>query len=117
MDDIYLILTFKNVDAPNCGARIYNIANPLAPVLVSNLGPAGQEVCDIIIVDDTLKLYAYLIPYANKDVIVVDITDIAHPVTLATVNLAGLHTEMGSASAPKTIRQRTGYNQFLPEVA
>lgn len=110
----YIIMCQTSTTASTYGVVIWDLLNPAAPALVSNLGPLNSPVADIAIVADGTTIYAYLLGKANKNITVVDITNIASPSTLATVNLSGLSTDMRCMSGYQTTLQRDGQNMTLP---
>jgi hypothetical protein len=114
MDNRYMVMCQYSTSATTYGVVVWDLIDPTAPVFVSNIGPLNVPVSDLAIVEDTGMTYAYLVCKASKNIVVVNITDIANPVTLATVNLSGLATDMRCCGAYMTTRQRDGYNMLLP---
>jgi hypothetical protein len=117
MDNRYMIMCQYSTSASTYGVVIWDLLDPTNPVFVSNVGPLNVPVSDLAIIEDTGIVYAYLVCRNSKNIIVVNITDITNPVTLATVNLSGLATDMRACGAYMTTRQRTGYNMLLPPLS
>ena len=113
VDNRYMFMTILYDALPNYGCYVWDVNDPTSPVFVSTLGALGNMVSDIAITDFNGITYAYLLGTINKTITVVDITNIAAPVTVSTTVMSSLGTTMNACATIYTPRQYTGHNAFL----
>jgi hypothetical protein len=113
MDNRYMFICRTATTGTTYGVTVWDVQNPAIPSFVCDLGSVNSPVSDLIITYDGVTKYAYLLGTTNKNITVVDITNIASPVTVSTVNLAGLGATMSCCVASNTSSQRSGYNGYI----
>lgn len=116
VDNRYMFLTLFGAPAGGYGCYVWDVNDPTTPVSVGGIGNVNSGVCDIVITEYEGVTYAYLIGSGNKTITIVNITNIAAPVTVSTTTIAQFSITMQMATGISTARQYTGYNRALPSI-